>query len=212
MKRLQGPKVPPRWRKSILQVMTASLTGRLEEFNVAPQPGLRGRQVEREACEAGGAVKTGEIGGGYQSVSHHERSDHNVWHLRQLVVQEGGGGMVGNLATTQPIRALLTEIRQVPQVRKSLTFWNTWYWDLVQMSSWKGQTWEFTIETGRLVTMETDRYQSLMSYLSVFIVNVFTESSNHSSVNEQWTHHDDCLQNLPQGHLTQVRQCMQYKV
>lgn len=109
MKRLQGPKVPPRWRKSILQVTTAALTGRLEEFNVAPQPGLRGRQVEREVCEAGGAVKTGKIGEGYQSVFYHERSDHNIRHLRQLVVQEGGGGMVGYLATTQLIRALLAE-------------------------------------------------------------------------------------------------------
>lgn len=50
MKRLQGPKVPPRWRKSILQEATAALTGRLEELDVAPQPRLEGtdRWVERK--------------------------------------------------------------------------------------------------------------------------------------------------------------------
>lgn len=53
MKRLQGPKVPPRWRKSILQEATAALTGRLEELDVAPQPRLeRDRQMggEKDRC------------------------------------------------------------------------------------------------------------------------------------------------------------------
>lgn len=50
MKRLQGPKVPPRWRKSILQEVTAALTGRLEELDVAPQPCLEetDRCVDKE--------------------------------------------------------------------------------------------------------------------------------------------------------------------
>lgn len=42
MKCLKGPKVPPRWRKSVLQETATTLTGRLEELYVAPQPGLRG--------------------------------------------------------------------------------------------------------------------------------------------------------------------------
>ena len=41
VKSLQGPKVPPCWRKSILQKTPTALTGRLEEFNVAPQPRLQ---------------------------------------------------------------------------------------------------------------------------------------------------------------------------
>lgn len=41
VKCLKGPKVPPCWRKSVLQETTTALTGRLEEFNVAPQPGLQ---------------------------------------------------------------------------------------------------------------------------------------------------------------------------
>lgn len=50
MKRLQGPKVPPCWRKPILQEATAALTGRLEELDVAPQPRLEesDRCVDRQ--------------------------------------------------------------------------------------------------------------------------------------------------------------------
>lgn len=33
-------------------------------------------------------------------LSHHKGSDHNVWHLGQLVVQQGGGGVVCYLAKT----------------------------------------------------------------------------------------------------------------
>lgn len=47
MKRLQGPKVPPGWRKSVLQEVTAALAGRLEELDVAPQPRLD-RQTDRQ--------------------------------------------------------------------------------------------------------------------------------------------------------------------
>lgn len=53
MKRLQGPKVPPRWRKSVLQEATAALTGRLKELDVAPQPRLEetDRRVDRDTGE-----------------------------------------------------------------------------------------------------------------------------------------------------------------
>lgn len=51
MKRLQGPKVPPGWRKSVLQEVTAALAGRLEELDVAPQPRLDRQTGGRETGE-----------------------------------------------------------------------------------------------------------------------------------------------------------------
>lgn len=47
MKRLQSPKVPPGWRKTVLQEVTTALAGRLEELDVAPQPRLD-RQTDRK--------------------------------------------------------------------------------------------------------------------------------------------------------------------
>lgn len=59
MKSFQGPKISPRWRKSVLQEMTAALAGRLEEFDVAAQPRLQ-TEKQREgrwASRAGGILQ-----------------------------------------------------------------------------------------------------------------------------------------------------------
>lgn len=53
VKRLQGPEVPPRWRKSVLQEVTAALAGGLEELDVAPQPRLGRKTGERATGEQG---------------------------------------------------------------------------------------------------------------------------------------------------------------
>lgn len=31
--------------------------------------------------------------------TYHEGSDHDVWHLGQLIVEQGSGGMIGHLGT-----------------------------------------------------------------------------------------------------------------
>lgn len=100
MKRLQGPKIPPCWWKTILQETTTSLTGRLEEFDVAAQPRLQtGKQRDGQW--------TGRETGMDQP--YHKGADNNIGHLGQLIVQQGCGGMVCYLATTQPINNILTQ-------------------------------------------------------------------------------------------------------
>lgn len=104
MKCFQRPKISPRWRKSILQEVTAALAGRLEEFNVAAQPRLQTEAARRAM---------GEPSRRHPSVRHqsyHEGADDNIRHLGQLIVQQGCGGMVCYLATTQLIRDIGNEM------------------------------------------------------------------------------------------------------
>lgn len=145
--------------------------------------------------------QTGEkyrrTGIGYRSVtdqfSHHERPNHDIGHLGKLVVQQGSGGMVRYLAIPQPIRALLTQPRLVFQVRTVESYL------LEHLVLRLGPDVQLRRKV-RQVSMKTDRqlsvvtYQvSLTSHLSILIVNVLVESSNDGSVDEQRTHHDNCL-------------------
>ena len=106
MKGFQGAKISPRWRKSILQEMTAALAGRLEEFNVAAQPRL---QTEKQM----GGGRAEQVDPSVRLQSYHEGADDNIRHLGQLIVQQGCGGMVCYLATTDLIRNTCTEIASV---------------------------------------------------------------------------------------------------
>lgn len=81
--------------------------------------------------------------------THHEGPDHHIRHLGQLVVQQGGGGVVCYLTTTQPIRALHTQLRYV-QVRTGKSYL------LEHLILRLGPDVQLR-RTDRQVSMETDR-------------------------------------------------------